>query len=136
MTPGDPNDLAERIIGARVASRARTSTAVDPYVRALAELADLVAEYFRARHAYYSSHGEIGAARAAYKAAEAAVMDAVGRGMLSRIAAAVESLGSEHQPSPYFQREVWARIERERAAATRTSRWRRTWNWLTGRSAG
>lgn len=123
------DELAERITGARVASRSRHSTPVDPYVAALSALSDLVVEYFRARVALQAGDCERGAALDAYTAAEMALVDAVGKHAMSRITGAIGKLGLEYEATLDWE----ARVMAKTVDAPRPSRPRRIWNWLTRR---
>lgn len=78
------DELAECVAGARIAAKAKTSTAVDPYVVALAALANLAEDYFRTRYRYnVCGETEIHAASVALTAAESSLLDAVVPGRLA-----------------------------------------------------
>lgn len=117
-------DLPDRIARAR---RARP-TCVDPYVQGLAALADLVDAYFAARYRFKSCDSvEVGIASAAYRAARAQLVAAVGL-PTERIEQALREVGADQRPDPNWQEGVWGRINRP-------SWWRRAWNRITGRKS-
>lgn len=128
MTPRMSDvELADRIFRARLA--ALRPEVVNPDVLALAQLADLVDEYFRALYRYnVSTDVERSTARAALLASESALTDAVRVGGMARLANAVGRLGAEHDPPPGWETRVLASVDRP-------PWWQRARQWLTRRSS-